>query len=934
MENKYVVVDVETTGNSYNKGSRIIQISAVVVKDRKIMEQYTSFVNPQMPIPAFIRDLTGITEEEVADAPTFDEIASNIHSLLEGAIFVAHNVKFDRSFVSGELKNAGFSNPIETTLDTVELANILLPEASSYKLEELSDEMKLEHMNPHQADSDALATAELLLMLLEKAESLPATTLETLCKLSRNLNNSMFSFFESIRKIKAGQLDQLNDDFESFRGIILKKKRIPIQDVSLKVFNYPKNADEKTKLLSASIKDFETRDGQLEMMDTVFESLQTDTHAVIEAGTGIGKSIAYLLPSVYYSVFRHEKVIISTYTIQLQHQLLDKEIKVLENAIPFQFRTALLKGREHYINMLKFEQSLHERESTYDETISKMKILIWLLYTETGDRDELNLSSGGKLYWSRICNDGSFVERQIDPWASHDFYLNSKNLAEGANIIITNHAMLVADFNHKILPSSSRIIIDEAHHLEKAVRRKLGQQLDYNNVKYMLGKLGTSEKKKRFYKLDKCMANSGSYPGIHTSQVDKAVGDLDAEVDDLFILLGQFINLHRKNKSKSRRIKLRITDNIKTSTGWQRISLCAERFVDFHKIISRGIQERLALIKKNPPLLSEAELAFLEEMTGFYEEWLELGQNVKNLLISKENQDVIWIESDEKSTPNRTSVHRQPLNVNRFLSERLFRTNKSVVLTSSSLTVNNSFKFFNEEIGIDTVDRIEKKIASPFPYEKMAKLFIPTDLPEINSTPLEKYAESIACHLIGVAQASEGRMLVLFTSHEMLRKTYELLTDSNQLADYVLLAHGVSSGSRGRLVKSFQQFQKSVLLGTSSFWEGIDIPGEDLSCVVVVRLPFSPIDEPVTSAKLEYVESSGKNAFSAYSLPEAIIQFKQGFGRLIRQQTDRGVFFVFDQRIITSIYGKAFLRSIPPVKMEKGNLEDLLPLVEDWLKKK
>ncbi|VEF47994.1 DnaQ family exonuclease/DinG family helicase [Bacillus freudenreichii] len=934
MTNKYVVVDVETTGNSYNRGSRIIQISAVVVKDSKIMEQYTSFVNPEMPIPAFIKDLTGITEEEVTNAPTFDEIAADFHSILEGAIFVAHNVKFDRSFVAGELKSAGFNNPIEKTLDTVELANILLPEASSYKLEELSDEMELEHINPHQADSDALATAELLLMLLEKAKSLPATTLETLCKLSKSLNNSMFSFFDSIKKEKAGQLEHLQDDLESFRGIILKKKRIPDQKVSLQVVNYPKGENEKISLLQNSIKDFEARNGQFEMMDTVYESLDTDIHSVIEAGTGIGKSLAYLLPSIYFSAARQKKVIISTYTIQLQHQLLDKEIEVLENALPFSFQTALLKGREHYINMLKFEQTLYELDSSYDETISKMKILIWLLYTKTGDRDELNLSSGGKLYWKRICNDGSFVEKQIDPWTCHDFYLYSKRLAENANLIITNHAMLVADLNSQVLPPSSHVIIDEAHHLEKAVRMKLGQQLEYNTVKYMLGKLGTSEKKKRFYKLDRCMAKSSSVPGIQTYLMDRAIADLDIETDDLFILIGQFLKHHRTNKSKSRKVKLRLTDNTKATAGWQRVWMCAERFLDLHKLISSGIQERLTLIKKNPPVLSAAELAFLEEMTGFYEDWLDLGQHVRQLLLPKESQDVIWLESDEKCTPNRTSVHCQPLNVNQFLSEKFFKENKSVVLTSASLTVNNTFKFFNEEIGIDSFDRIEKKITSPFPYEEMAKIFIPTDLPEINATPMDEYVESIACHLIGTALASEGRMLVLFTSYEMLRKTYELLSDSNQLADYVLLAHGVSSGSRGRLMKSFQQFQKAILLGTSSFWEGIDIPGEDLSCLVVVRLPFSPIDEPVTAAKLESVETSGKNAFSAYSLPEAIIQFKQGFGRLIRKQSDRGVFFVFDQRIITSVYGKAFLRSIPPVKMEKGNLEYLIPLVEDWLKKK
>ncbi|RWR10414.1 ATP-dependent DNA helicase DinG [Siminovitchia fortis] len=934
MAGKYVVVDVETTGNSYVKGSRVIQISAVTVENSRITDQYTSFVNPEVPIPSFIKELTGIGEEEVAEAPRFGEIAGVIHSILDGAIFVAHNVKFDRSFIAGELEDAGFANPIEKTLDTVELANILLPKANSYKLEELSDQMELEHITPHQADSDALATAELLLMLLEKAKNLPMATLEKLCELSKNLNSSMFSFFESVKKEKESRLESLPEGLESFRGIVLKNKQMPAGEAPIRSLDYPKGIDDKVKLLQPLFKEFESRNGQYEMMDTVYQSFRTSTHSVIEAGTGIGKTIAYLLPSVYFSVGRQEKVIISTYTIQLQHQILEKEIKILKDAVPFSYRTALIKGREHYINMLKFEQTLKEPDSSYDETITKMKILIWLLQTETGDMDELNLSSGGKLYWKRICNDGSFVDRNNDPWTSRDFYLHSKNLAESADIIITNHSMLVADLEHPVLPKSHFIVIDEAHHLEKSVRTKLGRKLDYNHIKFLLGKLGTTEKKKRFYTLERYTAKASAVPSVHSFAVDHAIQNIEAETDDLFTLLSQMLKRTRPNKGKNRRAKLRVSDQIRSGGSWQKVMMCAERFLDFHKLISQGIQERLMLIKKSQASLSPAELAFLEEMAGFHGEWTEMGLQVKHLLSQSENSDVMWLESDQKCMANRTSVHRQPLNINCFLSERLFKEHKSVVLTSASLTVNNSFKFFSEEIGIHSFDRIETRFESPFPYEKQVKLLVPTDLPEINSVPMEEYAESIACHLIAVANAAEGRMLVLFTSHEMLRKTHELLYDSNELRDFVLLAHGVSSGSRSRLVKSFRHFQKAILLGTNSFWEGIDIPGEDLSCLVVVRLPFSPIDDPVTAAKLEYVQAGGKNPFSAYSLPEAIIQFKQGFGRLIRKKTDRGVFFVFDQRVITSAYGKAFLKSIPSIKLEKGPLDHLIPSVESWLDKK
>ena len=208
---------------------------------------------------------------------------------------------------------------------------------------------------------------------------------------------------------------------------------------------------------------------------------------------------------------------------------------------------------------------------------------------------------------------------------------------------------------------------------------------------------------------------------------------------------------------------------------------------------------------------------------------------------------------------------------------------------------------------------------------------IPTDLPEIRSASNDEYIEAISGHLIALAEATDGRMLVLFTSYDMLRKTYNLIKDTGALDDFVMLAQGVTAGSRSRLTKSFQQFNKAILFGTSSFWEGVDIPGKKLSCLVIVRLPFSPPDEPTTAAKYEEIKSNGKNPFTEHSLPKAVIRFKQGFGRLIRSETDRGVVIVLDRRIDTTSYGKAFLQSIPDVPLVRGPLKNIISTIEKWL---
>ncbi|HZG72103.1 MAG TPA: helicase C-terminal domain-containing protein, partial [Chondromyces sp.] len=263
--------------------------------------------------------------------------------------------------------------------------------------------------------------------------------------------------------------------------------------------------------------------------------------------------------------------------------------------------------------------------------------------------------------------------------------------------------------------------------------------------------------------------------------------------------------------------------------------------------------------------------------------------------------------------------------------KRLLLNEKNAIFTSATLTVNQSFEFFTEEIGLKDFHPHQYILPSPFNYKENCRILIPRDIPDIKKVKMDEYIEAVASHLIGVAQATKGRMLVLFTSYDMLRRTYDLMKDSGLLDDFVLMAQGISSGSQTRLTKNFQKFEKAILFGTNSFWEGVDIPGEDLSCLAIVRLPFSPPDEPYVQAKSEAVVQRGKNPFSAYSLPQAILRFKQGFGRLIRSEKDRGIIIIFDRRIETTTYGKAFIKSVPSVPVQQAELDELIHFIEDWL---
>jgi ATP-dependent DNA helicase DinG len=937
MKERFVVVDIETTGTSPKKGERIIQISAVMIEKAKVVDQYTTFVNPKIPIPPFIEELTGINDDMVKDAPLFEEIAPILRGYLNDSVFVAHNVLFDLQFLQSEFDRVDVKPFEGLTIDTVELAKIMLPTSDSYKLLEIAESLSLTHERPHQADSDALVTADLLLYLIKKAEQLPLVTLEKLSHFAVYLKSNIDFLFDEIIMEKKIHIEDLPLDLEVYRGIAIKKKKIKTRTINHReIHNYPKTIENKEILVSKHINEYERRTGQFEMMDTVYDSFIHENHAVIEAGTGIGKSIGYLLPSIYLALEKRTPVVVSTYTVQLQEQVMMKEIAVLSNMVPFSFQTVLLKGRSHYLNLFKFEQSLRENDPQYDSVLTKMQILIWLTFTVSGDVDELNLTSGGKVFWNRIKHDGWHLSKERDPWVTRDFYLHARKSAIEADIIITNHAMLLTDLvqDIKLFPEFHYLVIDEAHHLEQAARQHLSLKLDYIPSKFLLSQLGMYEKRQLFYRLEKLSEEKKITVKIHAFEIDYMINEMDLEIDELFMVIGQMIqNRFGKREKTYQKVKIRIKDHDRVNNHyWKSIKLSAERIIVLFKDIAIGVKERLNALNNISDQLTDKEKALVEELFGFMVEWEQFQATVQSLLLEPLKNHVLWVEGDKRALPNSIIVQAQPVTVQNQLSEKLFSKMKSVVLTSATLTINHSFKFFNEAIGLSMLNAvIEKQIYSPFDYREVTKLLIPNDIPEIHLVSIQEYAEAITNHLIAIAQATKGRMLVLFTSYELLRLVYDFIKECGLLEEFMLIAQGISSGSRTRLTKNFQRFDKSILFGTNSFWEGVDIPGEDLSCLVMVRLPFSPPDEPITEAINEYYKELGKSSFSVYALPEAIIRFKQGFGRLIRRSTDRGVVVVFDRRIETTSYGKAFIKSIPSIPIEHGSISEIIDIIEKWL---
>ncbi|MFD1738519.1 ATP-dependent DNA helicase DinG [Bacillus salitolerans] len=935
--NRFVIVDLETTGNSPKKGDKIIQFGAVIMEGGQIIEEFSTFINPLQPIPAFIEQLTGITDEMVLNAPTFEQVAPKIATMLKESYFVAHNVLFDLGFLQEEFKGAHLDPFLGPILDTVEMTRILYPTLTGYRLSHLADSFNISHDRPHQADSDAEVTAQILLKLIHKLHNLPSVTLRKLLHLSVNFTSDIEELIEGILFLKERSGENEEQNFDIIRNIALRKDVVNLEaneDQSQTQPSYSSTRDmfiqklKNNELFENSV----FRESQIEMMDIIQQAFHKHDHALIEAGTGLGKSIAYLIPATIHALVTIKPVVVSTYTLQLQQQLYDKEMGLINKILDRQANAVVVKGKGHYLCLSKFEETLRELDDNYDSNLSKAKILVWLTETETGDMDEINLPSGGQLLWEKI-SVGQMDNLYDDAWEHRCFYKRMKKKAKKATIIITNHALLCRDiFEENILPAYEEVIIDEAHHFEEIVNEYLGRYLEYNSIHFTLNRMGSIEEGGILSKLRKLLSKHKELiPNLEL--LEKQISFLKEEMDELFRMLKTYV-LKRAPRGQTDygRVSYRISSTTEIGKSWHAILECVNRIRFSLFETNSNIDAILSVYKlqKQASINENITIVSLFDINNRFIQWREY---LQHFFVSEGEDMTTWMEVEEKGAINSTYLFQQYLNVDNSLADLFFAKKKSVVLTSATLTVRQSFDYMVKRLGLEDFLPICKVIPSPFNYHEQAKIFIPTDLPNIKAVDSEEYIGSITMHLATIARLTNGRMLVLFTSKDMLKRTYHMMKERRYLEDFTIIAQGITGGSRSKITKSFLQFERSILLGTNSFWEGIDFPGDSLTCLVIVRLPFISPELPLFAARAEKIELAGGNSFNELSLPLAILRFKQGFGRLIRTEKDKGILIVFDKRIVTTWYGKSFIQSLPEVSVKQGSLTSLLDDVKEWLSK-
>ncbi|MBS1551029.1 MAG: DEAD/DEAH box helicase [Bacteroidetes bacterium] len=653
-----------------------------------------------------------------------------------------------------------------------------------------------------------------------------------------------------------------------------------------------KNFFSNDGILSRNFENYEFRKSQEEMSESILNSLESKSHIIIEAPTGIGKSFAYLVPSVYYAKKNDRKVIISTYTINLQEQLINKDIPFLQKNLPIKFKAKLLKGRNNYLCPKRLARAMDSSNTLFEteEQLNLEKIYNWSKRTADGTRSDINFAVNENV-WDTVCSErGICTNKSCGGVDTKCFYQKAKRELADSDVIVVNHHLFftlfdgVSDDREGFLYRNDFVIFDEAHTVESVATDHIAPRVSREMLKYHLLKLYNQQKKKGFLL---------TLPSLHIQVI----------IENLLELNREFF--------------YRLRNNLFPSGDAKPGSLTA-------RVYEKEVEENILKPELDNLLKNLKALRFAcknedqeNELNEFITRFTEFNYVVDEFLHQKKNEKgnnfVYWAEIASKKPDSNVSICSAPVDVSGFFRENIFRENNSAVFTSASITINNEFDYFKKRIGGEKADVL--KLESPFDFHNQVKIYIPRNIPEPLKFNTEDYNEKIREWILYFIRITKGKALVLFTNSNLLKSIGNDLSEILSGENIKLYLQG-SGSSRSTLLNKFKKEINSVLFGLDSFWMGVDVPGESLSNLIITRLPFQVPSHPVVQAKMEFIEKNGGNSFLDYSLPEAILKFRQGIGRLIRHRSDKGIIAILDSRIITKPYGKYFFGSIEECDVE------------------
>ncbi|MBY6180573.1 3'-5' exoribonuclease [Staphylococcaceae bacterium DP2N0-1] len=885
----YAVVDLETTGNQLDYDD-IIQIGITFVRQNKIIGTYHSMIRTDLDIPPFIQALTSIEETMLEKAPYFKEIAHDIYQQLQDCVFVAHNVAFDLNFIKKAFKNCNIKYRPKRVLDTLELFKIAFPTDKSYQLSELAEAHDIPLNNAHRADEDATTTAQLMIKAFEKFEQLPLDTLKQLYYLSKDLKYDLYHIlFEMVRQHNNVALDSQYGQFEQ----IIYKKQVDLKGPVTEFNGSLKTLYKKaTKQLGLTY-----RPQQLYLSEIILEQLMHSEKAMIEAPLGSGKSLAYLLAALMYNIETGRHVMISTNTKLLQSQLLEKDIPALNQALDFKVNATLIKSKNDYISLGLISQILKEETNNYEVSILKMQLLIWITETQTGDIQELNLKGGQKMYFDQK------IETYVPVRHDIHYYNYLKRNAQNIQIGITNHAHLIhSDAENSIYQLFDDCIIDEAHRLPDYALNQVTNELNYADIKYQLGLIGKNENEKLLKAID------------HLEQ-QRILEKLDIAPIDVFGLKSNINDIHDLNE----RLFDDIYDIVQSSDVYDD---------DIHKYHYVYEFENDQILKDLHLLINKLNKT-IEVFNGMShktiktmrKQLLYLKERFRQIEQSLKNHHTSFISIKNLSQKSTIRLFVKDYAVKDILTQQVLDKFNALTFISGTLTFNHSFdsfkNWFNKDIQFNTYE-----VTTSVQNTKNTNVFIPSDVAPYNYKNIDDYVASIVNYVIEYTNTTESKCLILFTSYKMMHMVQDMLNELPEFEDYVILTQ--QQNQNYKIVQQFNHFDKSILLGTSTFFEGFDFQANGIKCVMIAKLPFMNKN----NAKYWLMDSEFESTFKDYVLPDAVTRFRQGLGRLIRHENDKGLIVSFDDRLVNSNYKSFFEQTLENYRQKKGDLNQFSKLLK------
>ncbi len=926
-----VALDLETTGlDPFNDA--IIEIGAIRFNNRRIEDEFSTLVNPLRLIPGFITNLTGITNDMVQNAPTLEDILPEIEDFVADLPVLGHNVGFDLSF----LRQAGVFQ-YNDGLDTYDMASVLLPGAGRYNLGALGQFLGIPFPASHRALDDARVTHAVFLRMNEIALDLPLDILAEIVRMSDQIDWGADYIFREALKQRGRELVTPSRGQLKFQGpLYTTPPPPPIAPHEPSSTLVPLDPDEvaaiidRGGLFSKHFPHFEHREEQVTLCRSIATALSDGQHLLAEAGTGTGKSLAYLIPAALWSMQNNTRVIISTNTINLQDQLIKKDIPDVQKVLDIPLKATVLKGRNNYLCLRRLEALRRKGPETAEEIRVLAKMLIWLGDTEVGDLSEINITGPGeRAVWAQISSndEGCSTETCVKRMGGICPFHRAKQAAHEAHILIVNHALLLADIatGNRVLPEYDYLIIDEGHHLEAATTSALSFKVTQPDMERTLRELGGANAGilGRMLVVSQEILNPEQYSALHNlaqQATDKAF-HFQNNAKNFFIALESFLEEQRDGHPIGTYAQQeRITSATRTQPAWAEVEFAWEDSIKSLEQLNQILEQVGHALSD----MSESGLEEIEDLIGninnVYRRLLEYQNNINALVFEPSEDQIYWTEV----SPNQkyVTLEAAPLHIGHLMEKFLWHEKVSVTVTSATLTTNGDFDYIRNRL--NAFDANELALGSPYDYESSTLLYIPDNIPEPSDR--NGHQKAIERGLINLCRETGGRTLALFTSYTQLQQTSRAI--STPLADHGIVVYEQGQGaSPHALLESFKTTDQAVLLGTRAFWEGVDVPGEALSVLAIIKLPFAVPSDPIIAARSETFDQP----FYEYTIPEAVLTFRQGFGRLIRSHEDHGVVAIFDRRVLTKQYGRTFIESLPTCTVKIGPLENLPKIAAKWI---